>query len=368
MKPDEVALFRRVPALAARLPWVRLGTWPTPVERLAELSTELGAEIWVKREDRSSPRYGGNKVRTLEAVLGRARAAGATHIWATGAYGSNHAVATVMHAAAAGLGAGVLLFPQPASDPARGNLAAMIACGPRIERIPTVALLPAAMARLARRERAAGHVPWIMPPGGASPEGAVGALTAAFELAQQVEERACPAPRRIVLAVGSTCTTAGVLAGLHLAAALGVGFARDRIPEVIAVRVTPWPVTSPWRIAHLAHRTLALVDELRGARTGVGVAGLRRTVDVLGAYFGGGYGRSTARGVRAAVRFADTGGPPLDIVYSAKAGAALCDLAPTTAGPILFWATKSSTTLPVPTAADLAAAAPELTAYLATAR
>ncbi|MCE9576323.1 MAG: pyridoxal-phosphate dependent enzyme [Deltaproteobacteria bacterium] len=368
MHLDEVALFRRLPALGRALPWVRLGGWPTPVERLAALSTELGADVWVKREDRSNLRYGGNKVRTLEAVLGRARAAGATHIWATGAYGSNHAVATVMHAEAAGLGAGVLLFPQPASDPARANLAAMIACGPRIERIASVALLPAAMSLLARRERASGAVPWIMPPGGASPEGAVGALTAAFELAEQVAEGSCPAPRRIVLAVGSTCTTAGVLAGLHLAAALGVGFTRETLPEVCAVRVTPWPVTSPWRIANLARRTLALVDEARGASSGVSIAALRRTVNVLGAYFGGGYGRSTARGVRAAVRFADSGGPPLDIVYSAKAGAALCDLAPHTDGPILFWATKSSAVLPVPTAADLAGAAPELRAYLATAR
>src|SRR6185437_10616632 len=102
---------------------------------LEALARELGGEIWVKREDRSSPVYGGNKVRTLEAVLGRAQAARARTIWATGAYGSNHAVATVLHARAAAMDAGVIMFPQPASDPARANLDAMIASRASLVRI-----------------------------------------------------------------------------------------------------------------------------------------------------------------------------------------------------------------------------------------
>jgi D-cysteine desulfhydrase len=367
MDLDDVALFRRLPDVARRLPWVRLGSWPTPVEPLAGLGRELGGEVWVKREDASSPSYGGNKVRTLEAVLGRAAAAGATRIWATGAYGSNHAVATVVHARAAGMDAGVLMFPQPPSDAARANLRAMLAAGPAIARIPTVALLPAAMRRIEHADRRAGRTPWMMPPGGATPEGAMGALSAAIELAEQVEDGACPPPARIVLAVGSTCTAAGLLAGLHLAAALGIGFAPDRLPAVTAVRVTPWPVTSPWRVARLAQRALALVDVLRGGVTGVGLRGLRAAVSVEGAYFGGGYGRATARGLRAADRFRATGGPPLDAVYSAKAGAALIDLVPRTAGPVLFWATKSSAPLPDATPAQVAAAPPGLRAWLATA-
>src|SRR5688572_28609751 len=92
------ALFRVFPALAGRVPWTPLGAWPTAVE-------PLGArpDTWVKRDDRSAPGYGGNKVRTLEALFGAATAAGARVIWATGAYGSNHALATVLHARAAGL-------------------------------------------------------------------------------------------------------------------------------------------------------------------------------------------------------------------------------------------------------------------------
>lgn len=359
MNRDDVALFRRAPAIARALPWVRLGAWPTPVE----WRPQLGADVYVKREDVSSPRYGGNKVRTLEAVLGRAQAAGARTIWATGAYGSNHAVATVMHAEAAGMDAGVIMFPQPASEAARTNLAAMIARGVPIERIANVAMLPFAMRRVRR-----GANVWVMPPGGATPEGAMGALSAAIELAEQIEAKVLPRPARIVLAVGSTCTTAGLVAGLHLAAALGIGFDRDHVPLVSGVRVTPWPVTDPWRVAQLAARTLALADELRGERTGVGLRGLRAALTVEGAYFGGGYGRATARGLRAAARFAAAGGPPLDAVYSAKAGAALLDLAPRTDGPVLFWATKSSAPLPALRADQLGAIDPVLRTWLATKR
>jgi 1-aminocyclopropane-1-carboxylate deaminase/D-cysteine desulfhydrase-like pyridoxal-dependent ACC family enzyme len=71
-----LALACHLPRLAARIPWLPLGDWPTPLERL-ELP---GGTVWVKREGASSPRYGGNKVRTLEPWLGHAQAAGA-HRW-----------------------------------------------------------------------------------------------------------------------------------------------------------------------------------------------------------------------------------------------------------------------------------------------
>ena len=347
---EDVALFRHVPTLRRTVPWVRLGDWPTPVEPLRLAGGPAGVDLWVKREDRSNARYGGNKIRTLEAWLGLARAAGAQRIWATGAYGSNHALATAVHASAAGLAAGAILFPQPASVTARANLSALIAAGPEVVQLDSLSALPFAMRRVARAERRAGTSAVMMEPGGARPEGAFGALSAAFELADQVATGVCPAPAHIVLAVGSNCTTAGLLAGLHAAAALGVGFRRP--PAVTAVRVTPWPVTSANRIAWLAYRTLARFDALRGHDTGASYRALRASLEVTGDFIGKGYGHATARGLRAAARFAAAGGPPLDLVYSAKSGAAFLDLAARgSAGPLLFWATKSS--------APLAAAGPE---------
>ncbi len=329
---DDVALFRALPQVGRQLPWVRLGDWPTPVERLA-----VGDEVWIKREDLTAATYGGNKVRTLEAMFGRARAAGATRMWATGAYGSNHVVASVLHARTAGLDAGAILFPQPASETALANASALLAARPEVIAIGSVIELPLAMA-IVRRRRGA----YVMPPGGATPAGALGAMSAAFELATQAAAGELPWPRRVVVAVGSGCTTAGLLAGFHLAHELGLA---PSPPRVCAVRVTPWPVTSRLRLARLAHVTLALVDGLRGATSATGLGTLYAGLEVDGRWLGSGYGRATTPGARAAERMRRAGAPPIDAVYTAKSSAALLEHAEREPGPSLFWHTKSSAPL-----------------------
>src|SRR5579871_3822097 len=139
-------LERHLPRVAARVPWVELGDYPTPVAAI----DVFGRTLWVKREGAAHPSYGGNKLRTLEAWLGHARAAGAKRIWAIGAYGSNHAVATVVHAHRAGLAAGVVVFPQPDSAWAAENAGALIASGCPIVRLRSVVEVPFAGVALAR--------------------------------------------------------------------------------------------------------------------------------------------------------------------------------------------------------------------------
>ena len=104
-----IALARHLPRV--RVPWVSIGHWPTP---LTELDLE-GRPVWVKHEGDAHPAYGGNKIRTLEVWFGEAQVRGARRIWAMGAYGSNHAIATVVHAPLAGLEAATMMFPQPIS-------------------------------------------------------------------------------------------------------------------------------------------------------------------------------------------------------------------------------------------------------------
>jgi D-cysteine desulfhydrase len=322
-----IALARHLPRV--RVSWVPIGRWPTP---LTELALE-GRSVWVKHEGDSHPAYGGNKVRTLEVWFGHAQRVRARRIWAIGAYGSNHAIATVMHAPLAGLEAGAIVFPQPASEWAVENCHALIASGCPLLRIRSVLGVPFAAWRVARRERDA----VVMPPGGATPIGTFGALAAAFELADQIGARLAPPPRRIVLAVGSTCTAAGLLAGLQLAHAIGVW--RWPLPIIHGVRVTPWPVTSRFRTAELARRTLARIEQLGGPRVPTSLGELAGHLVIDGRELGSGYGRSTSQ-CDAAMR--DLRGPRLDGVYSGKAAAALLRLHRTGTGPLLFWASKST--------------------------
>ena len=138
------------------MPIVPLGHWPTPI---APVEIE-GGTLWFKCEGDSHPRYGGNKLRTLEVWLGHAQAQGAKRIWAVGAYGSNHAVATVLHARAAGLDVGAILFPQPPSEWAIENCVALAGAGCELVRLRSVIEVPFAQAIVARRDR--GSI--VMPP------------------------------------------------------------------------------------------------------------------------------------------------------------------------------------------------------------
>jgi 1-aminocyclopropane-1-carboxylate deaminase/D-cysteine desulfhydrase-like pyridoxal-dependent ACC family enzyme len=151
-----------------------------------------------------------------------------------------------------------------------------------------------------------------------------------------------------VLAIGSTCTTAGLLAGFALAHVAGVW--RWPLPIVHGVRVTPWPVTSRVRIADYARRTLALAEQLGGPRVAIGTAELHARLAVDRRELGGGYGRLTERGTAAIAALPSV---RLDGVYSAKAAAALLELHRAGVGPLVFWSTKSRVEMSPPTLEQL---------------
>jgi D-cysteine desulfhydrase len=364
-------LFALFPRLEAHAGFSILGDFPTPIEPLQRLAPELPgvSQCYVKRDDCSSPLYGGNKVRTLEALFGQARREGRQWVAATGAYGSNHAVATVLHAARLGFRSAVLLFPQPTSPTARANLRVSLGRADQVLSVPHWSWLPFAAWSFARACRARGEPALIMPPGGAVPRGCLGFLSAGLELGLQVQAGLLPPPEEVVLAVGSTCSTAGLLVGLALAARLELGFsqqdARRPRPRLVAVRVTPWPVTSPLRIVRLATRAAQWLYELTGDRLfDFTSAELARGLELDPGQIGPGYGQPTAAG-RAAIARAGQLAIALDTTYAAKSAAGL--LARLQRGPErvrVFWSTKSSAPLPEVTSEQLAAAPARMLRWL----
>ncbi len=342
-------LFDLAPRLQARVPRVALGEFPTPVESLASVARELSAasdDAWVKRDDLSSPVYGGNKVRTLELLFGDARSRGQSRVVATGAFGSNHALATALHAPRVQLEPGALLFPQPISQAALFNLRALSQSGARLRSLPHWSALPLGMAWL--RANGAGPAPYVMVPGGATPLGALGYVSAGLELGRQIAEHRLPLPRTIIVGVGSTCTSAGLLVGLCLAGHFRLGFEPAARPRLTSVRVSPWPVTSRLRILRLAVRTARLLHELSDRtlpQFDSALLGARFQVD--GGYLGPGYGEPSRAGDETEALWKRLGLPALDSTYSAKAAArVVAGLRAHEAGPLLFWSTKSSAPLP----------------------
>ena len=343
----EPALFEEWPRLRGVVPWMSLGSWPSPLES----KSLLGHEVLFKREDLSAEGYAGNKIRPLEIVFGAAREAGKKEIWSTGAYGSNHALAAAVHAGRHGFHAGAVLWPQPWSPTAAENLTASASVCDEIRWTRSVVEMPLSALWVQATRNA-----WVMPPGAATPLGATGHAGAALELGRQLAGRPIDA---IVLPIGSTCTTAGLLVGTALAHAHGL---LVRLPRIVAVRVTPWPVTDRRRVAHLAAATAERFAQAfrRAGLTLPAIAGTTSDflgrLEVVGDQYGGGYGKPTAAGYHAIAELLHLG-LRLDTTYSAKAAAHLIARLRRDHERLVFWSTKSALPLP-PVNPDRIAALP----------
>ncbi|MDD5308433.1 MAG: pyridoxal-phosphate dependent enzyme [Deltaproteobacteria bacterium] len=304
-------LFEKWPALEGRLPVVPLGKWPTPVERVEGLVA--GREIWVKRDDLSSPAYGGNKVRKLELVL-----AGRTGTVITaGALGSHHVLATAIHGRALGLACVGVLVPQPPGDHASVVLALNERHCERIVRVDRMAAIPALFGLAARAVRDPSVVHVVLP-GASNALGTLGWVAAGLELASQAHLGLCPIPERVYVACGTGGTAAGLALGLAL---------EGLETEVVAVRVASRLAGNRAWLGTLARRSLRLLRTL-GANAPTPALRLR----VEHRFVGPGYGRPTVAAKDAVKRISESAGLILETTYTGKALAALLHDAQTEPG------------------------------------
>lgn len=338
------ALFRRYPELAGRLARVPILKGPTPVHRMAGLEQETGAgPLWIKRDDLTAEPYGGNKPRKLEFILGQALERGARSLITFGGLGSNHVLATAVYGRQHGLSVTAILVPQPVDEHIRTKVVAMHRMGVRLVYAPSkfLAVIAAVMVWV-RSTALDGRRPYVIPPGGSSPVGALGYVSAALELAEQVRGGELPVPDAIFIASGSNGTASGLLVGLRLAG----------LPSrLVVVRTTDLLFVHPRSIADLSNATSRLLNRLTA--TTVSAFG-PSDVEVWHDYVGAGYGYPTLSGDRAVALLAKKEGIVLDRVYTGKAMAALLDALTRPEWrnrAVLFWHTYSHH-LPGPMNAD----------------
>ncbi|HJK95006.1 MAG TPA: pyridoxal-phosphate dependent enzyme [Polyangiaceae bacterium LLY-WYZ-15_(1-7)] len=325
-------LARRFPKLSM-VPHVPLAR-TTPVERMDDLSKALGAELWVKRDDRTADLYGGNKVRKLGFLLGDARQKGCEALVTAGALGSHHVLATSLFGRKWGFDVHAVMVPQPWTGHVEENLRADLAVGATLHPVKAWAAVPPTMAGLAAHMRLQGKRTYRVAYGGSSPVGALGYVEAGLELAAQIEAGELPEPERIFVALGSGGTAAGLAIGL---ASLGI------TTKVHAVRVTPRLVCNQATVAALITATMRKLRKVEPAFPAVAPAA-RAAVEIDHSLFGGGYGTLDDATREATVR-ADAEGLSVDPTYTAKAFAALLRHQRATPGRALFWHTLSSADL-----------------------
>ncbi len=99
----------------------RLAVLPTPLHHAPRLSSSLGKEIWLKRDDLTGTGLGGKEIRKLELLAAQARAAGADTLVSVGAPQSNHARTVATVAAMLRLDCHLVLAGQAPAAPS-GNL------------------------------------------------------------------------------------------------------------------------------------------------------------------------------------------------------------------------------------------------------
>jgi 1-aminocyclopropane-1-carboxylate deaminase/D-cysteine desulfhydrase-like pyridoxal-dependent ACC family enzyme len=302
---------------------------PTPLSFAEHVSRELGRDVFVKRDNATHPRYGGNKVRKLEYLLADARRRGATDLVTMGAVGSHHVLATTVHGRGAGFAVEAVLTGQPYTPHVERNVRADLAQGAVLHAAPLAAGLPLRVAARVLALRARGRVPYVIPFGGSTAHGARGYIDAVAELRQQLAGLGLQTPGVMLCALGSGGTHAGLLAGTRL----------HGLPaEVWGVRVTERWMSPARVVSWLANGALALAEpgHKRGAFTvdDVKIADEQR---------GPGYGHPTEAARRAMELFARDD-VTLDLTYTAKAAAGLLALSRGDASrrPYLFWNTLSS--------------------------
>lgn len=315
-----------------QLPWLSLGKFPTPVQRLHHFSHD---SLWIKRDDLSSEVYGGNKVRKLEFTLAEAKALNKSRVVTMGGIGTNHGLATAMFCQKLGLACRLLLFYQPVTAYVKKNLLLLCRYNAQLKYYKTM-LKAGVMFYTFERLM---HDAYFLYAGGSSPLGTVGFVNAAFELQQQIQQGLMPEPDYIVCALGS----AGTMAGLTLGAALA-----GLRSKVIGVRVTdrslgPVPIANEKSVLSLMKQTYALM------------AGFTQlpavdfmTPAIVHDYCGEGYGYPTAACMDAIDTMHQLENIPLEPTYTGKTFAAVCGMIQNPEynnKTILYWHTYNSVDL-----------------------
>lgn len=283
---------------------LHLANLPTRIDKMQNLSAELGVHIYVKRDDETGSELTGNKVRKLEFVLPDALAQGCDTLITCGGIQSNHARAVTAAAVRLGLSAVLVLKtdnPPPCPD---GNFLMNKLLGAEFRFISEQDyaerrddIMEAVKQELAAKGRKA----YVIPEGASNGLGCFGYYLCMHEIAGQEKEMGVRFDT-IVVPVGS----GGTYGGLYVAnAALNAG------KRIAGFNVCSTAEAFRERIAGEIHEML---------QTGGGQpAFIKEDIDIVDGYVGAGYALSRKEELDFIAKTARTDGVIFDPVYTGKA-------------------------------------------------
>lgn len=318
-------------ATLAKLPRAVLAVTPTPIQTAPRLSAELGGPpILVKRDDLTGLAFGGNKVRMLEYVLGKAIDQGCDTVIGGSASQSNYSRVLAGACAKLGLDCHLVLrrMDGRGDDSPQGSLLLDHLYGASVQLIDDDRdLQVAVLTELGDRLEDGGRVVYRALQASEVDKTlhALPYVEAAFEFLDQLDELDQDVGRIYICSLDTT--HAGLLLGLRAAGS-----------DIELVGV------SPYEDAVQSERT-AEEEVARLANEAAEILGLDVTIlpgEVTTTFeFAGRYGEVTDDGVAATHLFARTEGLIVDPIYTMKAAAAMIADIRTGASdrPIVFWHT-----------------------------
>lgn len=202
---------------------------PTPLERLDNLSSDLGINLYIKRDDLTPLAMGGNKLRKLEYLLADAKQKGATMLLTAGGAQTNHGRLTCAVARKYGMkGAIVCIDDYPGELSANLLLDGMMGCDVWLRKQDPTGqksesqLFAETVAEVKAHYEAEGEKVYDIPIGGSNELGILGYYECAQEIARQADRmgliNGTDAKKfpRIVATVGSMGTYMGLFTGIFL--------------------------------------------------------------------------------------------------------------------------------------------------------
>jgi 1-aminocyclopropane-1-carboxylate deaminase/D-cysteine desulfhydrase-like pyridoxal-dependent ACC family enzyme len=221
----DIPLFEAYPKLKKNVPYVNLGTLPTPVTECKNLAFKINCKkLYIKNDGliggnkNGESLFGGSKVRKLEFLLADALNKNAKTVITFGCAGSNHALATACYCKQLGLKCLLMLKGQPNSDIVKRNLLLDLYYDAKLYYFPTSELREiGSKYKIFKRLEKDSVKPYVIPTGGSNPIGIIGFINAAFELKKQIESGLLQEPDYIYVPIGSYGTTVGLMIGLNAA-------------------------------------------------------------------------------------------------------------------------------------------------------
>ena len=275
---------------------------PTPLHDLREAHWNKDIRLLIKRDDMTGIGPGGNKVRSLEYILGEAKAKGATKILAAGPEQSNLCVLAAAACARAGLECELVIN---SNEPERkeGNLLLEQLLGAKVHYLGPCdgETRNLRMEEIATTYREKGEQVFVVRNGATTGRGALGYTAAVVEMTRQCE--AMGIKQMTIFAPGGN---GGVAAGLIYGNALmGSPF------RIVIVSVEDERDTLKGHIQATIRETETI--------TGIPMCTtLEESAEITDAYRGAGWGENTPESQQAVLSFARSEGIFIENVYNSK--------------------------------------------------